>query len=98
MPVSINTVVTCASLTDGSSVTLVTAFPDRRHQDPRQPILSANISKDLKDNPPSTMGSMICRILKHATGFVEAPNNAGLSENLFHIFEQSIAYRVGGPR
>ncbi|KAL2683356.1 hypothetical protein Neosp_007826 [[Neocosmospora] mangrovei] len=76
------------------AMTLVTAFPDRQHQDLRQPILSANISKDLKDNPPSTMSSMICRILEHVTGFVEAPNNAGLSENLFHIFEQSIAYRA----
>ncbi|KAI8717113.1 hypothetical protein NCS52_00785900 [Fusarium sp. LHS14.1] len=76
------------------AMTLVTAFPDRQHQDLRQPILSANISKDLKDNPPSTMSSMICRILEHVTGFVEAPNNASLSENLFHIFEQSIAFRA----
>lgn len=40
------------------------------------------------------MDSIISRVLRHVIGFVNAPNNAGLKENVFHIFEQSIAYRV----
>ncbi|WXC44590.1 hypothetical protein QX201_004326 [Fusarium graminearum] len=40
------------------------------------------------------MDSIISRVLRHVIGFVNAPNNAGLKENVFHIFEQSIAYRA----
>ncbi|KAG8670909.1 hypothetical protein FPOAC1_004144 [Fusarium poae] len=40
------------------------------------------------------MPSVISRLLRDVTGFVDAPNNAGLSDNVFHIFEQSIAYRA----
>ncbi|CAH0056343.1 unnamed protein product [Clonostachys solani] len=78
------------------AMTLITAFPDRRHE-VQQPNLSAQILKGLGNQPPLSMGLMISRILKYTTEFVDAPTNAGLNENLFHIFEQSIAYRVGDP-
>ncbi|SCB65560.1 unnamed protein product [Fusarium graminearum] len=72
--------------------TLVTACPDRRH--PYQSNLSEQISATVQTSPPSTMDSIISRVLRHVIGFVNAPNNAGLKENVFHIFEQSIAYRA----
>ncbi|CAG9989564.1 unnamed protein product [Clonostachys byssicola] len=75
------------------AMTLITAFPDRRH-DIQQPNLSVQISKGLDTHPPLNMGLMISRLLKYTTEFVDAPTNAGLNENLFHIFEQSIAYRA----
>jgi hypothetical protein len=77
-------------------VTLITAFPDRRHE-VQQPNLSVQIFKGLETHPPLSMGLMLSRLLKYTTEFVDAPANAGLNENLFHIFEQSIAYRVGDP-
>ncbi|VUC35618.1 unnamed protein product [Clonostachys rosea] len=73
--------------------TLITAFPDRRHE-VQQPNLSVQIFKGLESHPPLNMGLMISRLLKYTTEFVDAPTNAGLNENLFHIFEQSIAYRA----
>ncbi|KAH8680283.1 hypothetical protein BGZ61DRAFT_520125 [Ilyonectria robusta] len=75
------------------STTLITAFPDRRHPAQEHNLL-AQISEALRTQPPLNMGSMISLMLKYATGFVDAPTNAGLDENLFHIFEQSIAYRA----
>uniref|UniRef100_A0A8H7N886 Uncharacterized protein n=1 Tax=Bionectria ochroleuca TaxID=29856 RepID=A0A8H7N886_BIOOC len=75
------------------AMTLITAFPDRRHE-VQQPNLSVQIFKGLETHPPLSMGLMLSRLLKYTTEFVDAPANAGLNENLFHIFEQSIAYRA----
>ncbi|CAH0030148.1 unnamed protein product [Clonostachys rhizophaga] len=75
------------------AMTLITAFPDRRHE-VQQPNLSIQIFKGLETHPPLSMGLMVSRLLKYTTEFVDAPANAGLNENLFHIFEQSIAYRA----
>ncbi|XEV04546.1 hypothetical protein FSHL1_009833 [Fusarium sambucinum] len=74
------------------AVTLVTAFPDRRH--PHQSDLSERITETIRTSPPLTIDSLISRLLRDVTGFVDAPTNAGLSENVFHIFEQSVAYRA----
>lgn len=41
-----------------------------------------------------TLGVLIAHILQLTTGFVDAPENAGLDLNLIEIFEQSIAHHV----
>ncbi|KAF5228923.1 hypothetical protein FAUST_10722 [Fusarium austroamericanum] len=74
------------------AVTLVTACPDRRH--PYEQNLSERVSESIKSSPPSAMDSVASRILRHVIGFADAPTNAGLNENMLHIFEQSIAYRA----
>ncbi|OBS23185.1 hypothetical protein FPOA_03740 [Fusarium poae] len=74
------------------AATLITAFPDRRH--PYQTNLSERITENIKASPPSTIASVISRLLREVTGFVDAPTNAGLTDNVFHIFEQSVAYRA----
>ncbi|KAG5800693.1 hypothetical protein H9Q69_000252 [Fusarium xylarioides] len=70
---------------------MITAFPDRRH--PGQPSLLTHVSKAMQESPPATMGSMISLLLKSTARFVDAPTNSGLEENLFHIFEQGVAFR-----
>ncbi|KAF4964065.1 hypothetical protein FSARC_7966 [Fusarium sarcochroum] len=70
--------------------TLITAFPDRGHSD--KPELLSEISGALESDRPVTLDLMISRMLKCLVRFVDAPTNAGLDENLFHIFEQSIAH------
>lgn len=73
--------------------TFITAFPDRWHQS-RNADLLTHITQNISGDLPPTLNSMIIQILHHTIGFVDAPRNAGLDENIFDIFEQSIAHRV----
>lgn len=70
--------------------TIITALPERWHKDQEGDILS-HILRSIYDSPPSSLDQMIQHILNGCIGFVDAPSNAGLGENLFDIFEQSIA-------
>ncbi|XXG97478.1 hypothetical protein Hte_003780 [Hypoxylon texense] len=70
--------------------TIITALPERWHKDQEGDILS-HILRSIYDSPPSSLDQMIQNILNGCIGFVDAPSNAGLGENLFDIFEQSIA-------
>ncbi|KAK4201369.1 hypothetical protein QBC40DRAFT_306018 [Triangularia verruculosa] len=72
--------------------TFITAFPDRCNGNDK-PDLLAYISQVMGQNHPISLESMIIQLLQLVVGFVDALNNAGLDENLFDIFEQSIAYR-----
>lgn len=79
--------------------TIITAFPERWHEGQEDDILS-HIFGPIWDTPPSSLDQMISNILQQCIGFVDAPSNAGLDENLFDIFEQSIAKvvsRLGSP-
>lgn len=79
------------------SDTILTAFPDRCCKTGK-PNLLESISRSFTQRPPPTMQAMLIQILRHALDFIDAPTNAGLDENVFDIFEQSIAYRVGTLR
>lgn len=76
-----------------NSNTFITAFPDRWHQS-RNADLLTHITQNISGDLPPTLNSMIIQILHHTIGFVDAPRNAGLDENIFDIFEQSIAHRA----
>ncbi|OAR05723.1 hypothetical protein LLEC1_04961 [Akanthomyces lecanii] len=71
--------------------TVVTALADRLHPDAEKR-LAPTLSNTMQQDPPPSLDMMIVQIIKAATNFVDAPANAGLSENLFDIFEQSIAH------
>jgi hypothetical protein len=74
--------------------TLITAFPNRHTQTRRgQNIdLITHIDQVMRsDDLPQTMDSMIAQFVLRLVGFVDEPHNAGLDENVFDIFEQSIA-------
>ncbi|KAI0184829.1 hypothetical protein EV127DRAFT_223845 [Xylaria flabelliformis] len=73
------------------SNTLITAFPDRWHQGQETDLLS-HISQVIEGDLPSTVDSMIIQILHSTIGFMDTPNNAGLDENLFDIFNEMIAH------
>lgn len=79
------------------SNTILTAFPDRCCKTGK-PNLLASISQSFTQRPPATMQAMLIQILRHVLDFIDAPTNAGLDENVFDTFEQSIAYRVGTVR
>ena len=70
--------------------TVITAFPDRWDQGSEDD-LAGHISRQLGQEPPNTLDETIVQIVYGAAGFVDGPTNAGLDENLFDIFEQSIA-------
>ncbi|OAP54920.1 hypothetical protein AYL99_10620 [Fonsecaea erecta] len=72
------------------SNTIITAFPDRWHQGQEDDLLTY-LSRMFLKHPPYSMQSMIKWILCNCTAFIDAPCNAGLDENCFEIFEQSIA-------
>ncbi|KAI2602644.1 hypothetical protein GGR54DRAFT_491359 [Hypoxylon sp. NC1633] len=69
---------------------IITAFPERWHGGYEKDILG-HILGNLYDSPPSSFDQMVGSILQSCVGFVDAPSNAGLDENLFNIFEESIA-------
>lgn len=72
----------------------ITAFPNRRHENDKSEMVDLILETTGKDVPDNA-DLMILQILHHAIGFVDSPRvNAGLDENLFDIFEQSIAHRV----
>ncbi|PQK17488.1 hypothetical protein BB8028_0007g06830 [Beauveria bassiana] len=72
--------------------TVVTALADRVGSDGQKSPLIASLSEAMHHDPPPSLDLMIIQIIKAATNFVDAPANAGLGENLFDIFEQSIAH------
>ncbi|KAI1805357.1 hypothetical protein F4811DRAFT_552000 [Daldinia bambusicola] len=76
-----------------SSDTFITAFPDRSYNSSEVELLT-QISHDMAEDLPATIDSTIVKVLDSVVGFVDAPCNAGLSENVFDIFEQSIAYEA----
>ncbi|KAI1381286.1 hypothetical protein F4677DRAFT_121139 [Hypoxylon crocopeplum] len=69
---------------------IITALPERWHGGYEKDILG-HILGNISDSPSSSLDQMIENILQSCIGFVDAPSNAGLDENLFDIFEQSIA-------
>ncbi|KAK6355051.1 hypothetical protein TWF696_004177 [Orbilia brochopaga] len=75
------------------SYTFITAFPGCCRQDMNADLLRY-ISETMKWDPPPTPDSTIIRLLQSVIGFVDGPNNAGLDENVFDIFEQSIALQA----
>ncbi|KAK6957082.1 hypothetical protein Daesc_002367 [Daldinia eschscholtzii] len=76
-----------------SSDTFITAFPDRSYRSSGVELLT-QIPQDMADDLPETIDSTIVRVLDSVVRFVDAPSNAGLDENVFDIFEQSIAYEA----
>ncbi|KAI1473225.1 uncharacterized protein F4812DRAFT_412023 [Daldinia caldariorum] len=76
-----------------SSDTFITAFPDRSYSSSEVELLT-QISQGMAEDLPATIDSTIMKVLDSVVGFVDAPSNAGLDENVFDIFEQSIAYEA----
>jgi hypothetical protein len=54
----------------------------------------AHITQTMNKDLPETVDTTILEILDRTMGFIDAPNNAGLDDNLFDIFEESIAGQV----
>ncbi|KAI2784400.1 hypothetical protein F4815DRAFT_441468 [Daldinia loculata] len=77
--------------------TFITAFPDRLYNG-SEVKLPTQISQDMAEDLPVTIDSTITKILDRIVGFVDAPSNAGLDENVFGIFEESIAYQAQAER
>ncbi|RSL57767.1 hypothetical protein CEP54_008159 [Fusarium duplospermum] len=71
--------------------TVITALPDHQHQRDK-PNLFNHISGVMGQEQSPSLDSMILRMIKCAIDFVDMPIIAGLNENLFDIFEQSIAH------
>lgn len=70
--------------------TIITAFPNRWHNDQTPDVLGHIVGR-IWDFPPSSLDQMIFDIIRQCVGFVDAPTNAGLNWNLFTIFEKSIS-------
>ncbi|KAI0849853.1 hypothetical protein F5Y00DRAFT_261301 [Daldinia vernicosa] len=60
--------------------------------------LPTQISQDMAVDLPVTVDSTMTKILDRIVGFIDAPSNAGLDENVFGIFEQNIAYQTQAER
>ncbi|KAK0616732.1 hypothetical protein B0T14DRAFT_523713 [Immersiella caudata] len=77
------------------SNTFITAFPNRCCKTV-EPDLLAHLCQSFEARPPTSMESMITRVVRHAVDFLDGPTNAGLDNNVFDIFEQSIADQAQG--
>ncbi|KAM5526302.1 ankyrin repeat protein [Fusarium oxysporum f. sp. phaseoli] len=75
-------------------MTLLTAFPDRRHRDGTE--LREEMFQATESNPPRSLGLTISHILSCLTQFINEPTNAGLDESPLRIFEQTIANLASG--
>lgn len=77
--------------------TIVTALPERWDESEKLDTFY-HILRCIWNEPPPSLDQMIFTILQQCLSFVDAPLNSGLNENLFNIFEQSIASVVRTPR
>jgi hypothetical protein len=69
--------------------TIISAFPDRWCIGP-----NSLLDQMLLHPTTASLQDALFRIVRETVGFVDEPCNAGLDENWYSIFEQSIADQV----
>jgi len=74
---------------DEMTDTIITAFPERWNIGP-----NSLLDQILLHPTTTSLEDALFRIVRETVGFVDEPCNAGLDENWYSIFEQSIADQV----
>jgi hypothetical protein len=76
--------------------TIVTAFPERKHQgdETADRTLQKSLLRGFKESQPRSAEELIALVVSRCINFVDIPFKAGLQEPVFGMFATSIAEQV----